>query len=77
MQTTGAQAIFALRKLIERIHAHYKNRGLGRLTVRGLMKNPSDGALECACQQSHGGRWQTRQNPRTLAVVGANSVVFG
>jgi hypothetical protein len=38
MQTAGAQAIFARRKLIERIHAHYKNRGLGRLTVRGLVK---------------------------------------
>jgi len=26
------------RKLIERIHAHYKNRGLDRLSVRGLIK---------------------------------------
>jgi transposase len=38
MQTAQAQAIFARRKLIERIHAHYKNRGLDRLTVRGLRK---------------------------------------
>ena len=38
MQTAEAQAIFARRKLIERIHAHYKNRGLGRLSVRGLIK---------------------------------------
>ena len=38
MQTAEARLIFARRKLIERIHAHYKNRGLGRLTVRGLIK---------------------------------------
>jgi len=38
MQTGEARAIFARRKLIERIHAHYKNRGLGRLSVRGLVK---------------------------------------
>ena len=38
MPTAGAQAIFARRKLIERIHAHYKNRGRGRLRVRGLIK---------------------------------------
>ena len=38
MQTAEARVIFARRKLIERIHAHYKNRGLGRLTVRGLIK---------------------------------------
>jgi transposase len=38
MQTEQAQAIFGRRKLIERIHAHYKNRGLGRLTVTGLIK---------------------------------------
>jgi ribosomal protein L34 len=38
MQTAEGQAIFRRRKLIERLHAHYKNRGLGRLTVRGLAK---------------------------------------
>jgi transposase len=38
MQTEEGRAIFGRRKLIERIHAHYKNRGLGRLTVRGLIK---------------------------------------
>jgi hypothetical protein len=38
MQTADGQAIFRRRKLIERIHAHYKQRGLGRLTVRGLIK---------------------------------------
>jgi Transposase DDE domain len=38
MQTEEGQAIFGRRKLIERIHAHYKNRGLDRLTVRGLIK---------------------------------------
>jgi hypothetical protein len=38
MQTAEAQAIFRRRKLIERLHAHYKNRGFGRLTVRGLLK---------------------------------------
>jgi transposase len=38
MQTPDGQAIFRRRKLIERIHAHYKNRGLDRLTVRGLIK---------------------------------------
>jgi transposase len=38
MQTAEGQAIFRRRKLIERLHAHYKNRGLGRLTVRGLVK---------------------------------------
>jgi transposase len=38
MQSEEGQAIFARRKLIERIHAHYKNRGLGRVSVRGLLK---------------------------------------
>jgi transposase len=38
MQTPHGQAVFRRRKLIERIHAHYKNRGLDRLTVRGLVK---------------------------------------
>jgi transposase len=38
MQTPEGQAIFRRRKLIERLHAHYKNRALGRLTVRGLVK---------------------------------------
>jgi transposase len=38
MQTEQGQAIFARRKLIERIHAHYKQRGLDRLTVIGLAK---------------------------------------
>lgn len=38
MQTPEAKTVFAGRKLIERIHAHYKNRGLGQLTVRGLAK---------------------------------------
>lgn len=38
MQTEEAKAIFKRRKLIERIHAHYKNRGLDRLTVRGSAK---------------------------------------
>jgi transposase/ribosomal protein L34 len=38
MQTEEGQAIFSRRKLIERIHAHYKHRGLDRLTVRGLIK---------------------------------------
>lgn len=38
MQTEEAKAIFGRRKLIERIHAHYKNRGLDRVTVRGLAK---------------------------------------
>lgn len=38
MQTAEGQAVFHRRKLIERIHAHYKNRGLDRLTVTGLLK---------------------------------------
>jgi len=38
MQSEQGQAIFRRRKLIERIHAHYKNRGLDRLSVRGLIK---------------------------------------
>jgi hypothetical protein len=38
MQTEEGQAVFGRRKLIERIHAHYKNRGLDRLTVTGLIK---------------------------------------
>ena len=38
MRTEDAAAIFSRRKLIERIHAHYKNRGLGQLTLRGLAK---------------------------------------
>ena len=37
MQTEDGQAIFRRRKLIERIHAHYKHRGLDRLSVRGLL----------------------------------------
>ena len=39
MQTEEGQAIFRRRKLIERIYAHYKHRGLGRLNVRGLIKS--------------------------------------
>jgi transposase len=38
MQTEEGQAVFRRRKLIERLHAHYKQRGLGRLSVRGLIK---------------------------------------
>jgi transposase len=38
MPTDEARNILRRRKLIERIHAHYKNRGLGRLTVRGILK---------------------------------------
>ena len=38
MQTEEGQAVFGRRKLIERIHAHYKHRGLDRLTVTGLIK---------------------------------------
>lgn len=38
MQTDEAKEIFKRRKLIELIHAHYKNRALGRLTVRGSIK---------------------------------------
>lgn len=38
METGEAKDIFKRRKLIERIHAHYKNRGLDRLTVRGTAK---------------------------------------
>ena len=38
MQTEEGQAVFGRRKLIERIYAHYKNRGLDRLTVTGLIK---------------------------------------
>jgi hypothetical protein len=41
MQTEEGQAIFRRRKLIERIHAHYKHRGLGRLNARGLIKSPA------------------------------------
>lgn len=38
MRTEDAETIFGRRKLIERIHAHYKNRGLGQLTLRSLAK---------------------------------------
>jgi len=38
MKTEEGQRTFRRRKLVERIHAHYKQRGLGRLTVRGLLK---------------------------------------
>lgn len=38
MQTEPAQQVFGRRKRGELTHAHYKNRGLGRLTVRGLIK---------------------------------------
>jgi hypothetical protein len=40
MQTEERQAIFRRRKLIERIHAHYRHRGLDRLNARGLIKSP-------------------------------------
>ena len=38
MLSGEAVPIFRRRKLIERIHAHYKNRGLDRITVRGALK---------------------------------------
>ena len=38
MQTEDGQALFGRGKLIERIHAPYKHRGLDRLTVTGLIK---------------------------------------
>jgi len=38
MRTDEAALVFRRRKLIERVNAHFKNRGLGRLTVRGLVK---------------------------------------
>jgi hypothetical protein len=38
MQTAEGQAVFRRRKLIELVHAHYKNRALARLTVSGLLK---------------------------------------
>jgi hypothetical protein len=38
MQSELGQVVFGRRKRIERLHAHYKNRGLGRLTVCGLAK---------------------------------------
>jgi transposase len=38
MQTDDAKEILKRRKLIERIHAQYKNRALARLTIRGLIK---------------------------------------
>jgi len=38
MLTQEAKSMAKRRSLIERIHAHYKNRGLGRLSVRGIAK---------------------------------------
>lgn len=38
MQDAASQVILRRRKLIERLHAQYKNRGFGRLSVRGLVK---------------------------------------
>jgi transposase len=38
MLTDEAKSMAKRRSLIERIHAHYKNRGLGRLSVRGIAK---------------------------------------
>lgn len=38
MTTEDAKAVFKRRKLIELIHAHYKNRALARLTVTGIAK---------------------------------------
>jgi transposase len=38
MDSTEGQAVFKRRKLIELIHAHYKNRALARLTVIGQLK---------------------------------------
>jgi hypothetical protein len=38
MLTEEAALVFKRRKLIERVNAHFKNRGFGRLTVRGLVK---------------------------------------
>lgn len=38
METPAGQAIFSLRKLIERVNAHLKNHGFGFIPVRGLIK---------------------------------------
>lgn len=38
METPEAQAVFSLRKLIERVNANVKNHGFGFLPVRGLIK---------------------------------------
>lgn len=38
MQTPESEGIFKNRKLIELVHAHYKNRALARVTVRGSAK---------------------------------------
>jgi hypothetical protein len=38
MQTPEGQALFGLRKLIERVNAHLKNHGFGFIPVHGLIK---------------------------------------
>jgi transposase len=38
METPAGQAIFGLRKLIERVNAHLKDHGFGFIPVRGLIK---------------------------------------
>jgi hypothetical protein len=38
MATAARQAIYAIRKLIERVNADRKNHGFGFLPVRGLIK---------------------------------------
>jgi hypothetical protein len=38
IETTEAQQVFSLRKLIERVNAHLKNHGFGFMPVRGPAK---------------------------------------
>jgi len=38
MATQAGQEVYRLRKLIERVNAHLKNRGFGFIPVRGLLK---------------------------------------
>jgi transposase len=38
MAEPDGEAVFKRRKLIERVNAHFKNRGFDRVTVRGMMK---------------------------------------
>jgi hypothetical protein len=54
METTEAQQVFSLRKLIERVNAQLKNHGFGFMPVRGLAKGQSGGAVACPRQQSDG-----------------------
>jgi hypothetical protein len=62
MASEAGQAVYALRKRIERIHVDRKNHSFGCLAVRGLFKAKASRALARARQQPHG--CPTPEGPR-------------